>query len=126
MTKEEIGAVLKSLRLKTGMTQTQVAELLGRRQQIIGHWETGYAQPDANTLFRLCAIYKTSVDEAFGFKTKKPSENSVGLSSNEKLLLENFNKLNEEGQEKLLDLSADLVASGRYIKSNKSTLVQKA
>ena len=56
MTKEEIGAVLKGLRTDSGKTQKEVAEILGRTQQIIGHWETGYSQPDANTLFRLCEI----------------------------------------------------------------------
>lgn len=71
MTKEEIGAVLKGLRTDSGKTQKEVAEILGRTQQIIGHWETGYSQPDANTLFRLCEIYGTTVDEAFGFKKEK-------------------------------------------------------
>ena len=60
MTKEEIGGVLKNLRTKTGMTQREVAEKIGRTQQIIGHWETGYSQPDANTLFVLCDIYGVS------------------------------------------------------------------
>lgn len=68
MTKGEIGAILKELRLKTGKTQKEIAEQLGRKQQIIGHWETGYSQPDANTLFTLCEIYGTTVDKAFGFK----------------------------------------------------------
>lgn len=68
MTKEEIGSVLKGLRINNGKTQKEVAEILGRTQQIIGHWETGYSQPDANTLFKLCEIYGTTVDEAFGFK----------------------------------------------------------
>lgn len=81
MTKEEIGNTLKNLRLKTGKTQKEVAELLGRTQQIVGHWETGYSQPDANTLFELCNIYGVSVDDAFGFNRKKaeitPHEQSV-------------------------------------------------
>lgn len=68
MTKEEIGLVLKRLRISCGLTQKQVAEKLGRRQQIVGHWETGYAQPDANTLFTLCDIYGVTVDDAFGFQ----------------------------------------------------------
>ena len=68
MTKQEIGQVLKVAREAKGMTQKQVAELLGRRQQIVGHWETGYAQPDANTLFELCDIYGISIDDAFGKK----------------------------------------------------------
>ncbi len=68
MTKEEIGLILKELRISCGMTQKEVAEKLGRTQQIVGHWETGYAQPDANTLFILCDIYGITVDDAFGFK----------------------------------------------------------
>lgn len=50
------------------MTQKEVAEKIGRTQQIVGHWETGYAQPDANTLFNLCDIYGVTVDDAFGFQ----------------------------------------------------------
>lgn len=68
MTREEIGSVLKRLRMSCGFTQKEVAEKLGRKQQIVGHWETGYAQPDANTLFTLCDIYGVTVDGAFGFR----------------------------------------------------------
>lgn len=70
MTREEIGLVLKELRTSCGMTQKEVAEKIGRTQQIVGHWETGYAQPDANTLFTLCSIYGVTVDDAFGFQRK--------------------------------------------------------
>lgn len=71
MTKEEIGLVLKKLRISCGMTQKEIAEKIGRKQQVIGHWETGYAQPDANTLFTLCDIYGVTVDDAFGFQKNK-------------------------------------------------------
>lgn len=78
MTKQEIGQILRSAREAKGMTQKQVAEILGRRQQIVGHWETGYAQPDANTLFELCDIYGISIDEAFG--KKKEQEDILYIS----------------------------------------------
>ena len=68
MTKEEIGAKLKAARISCGMTQREVADRIGRKQPIIGHWETGYSQPDANTLFTLCDIYETTVDDVFGFQ----------------------------------------------------------
>lgn len=71
MDKKEIGSILKGLREKSGKTQKEVAELLGRKQQVVGHWETGYAQPDANTLFLLCKIYDADLNEAFGFENKK-------------------------------------------------------
>ena len=70
MTKEEIGEKLKAKRISCGMTQQEVAEKIGRKQPVVGHWETGYSQPDANTLFKLCDIYGTTVDDVFGF-TKK-------------------------------------------------------
>lgn len=65
-TREEIGAILKQQRLGTEMTQRKVAERLGRRQQIVGHWETGYAQPDLNTFFQLCTLYRTDIGTVFG------------------------------------------------------------
>lgn len=94
MTREEIGAILKELRLKTGRTQKEVAELLGRRQQIVGHWETGYSQPDANTLFTLCDIYGTTVDEAFGFKKEE-----ISITKNDIDLLGKYHSLDSFGQE---------------------------
>lgn len=94
MTKEEIGAVLKGLRTDSGKTQKEVAEILGRTQQIIGHWETGYSQPDANTLFRLCEIYGTTVDEAFGFKKEKQL-----ITKNDIHLLRKYHELDLHGRE---------------------------
>ncbi|MDL2214216.1 helix-turn-helix domain-containing protein [Clostridia bacterium OttesenSCG-928-O13] len=83
MTKEEIGAILRDLRLKSGKTQKEVAELLGRTQQVVGHWETGYSQPDANTLFLLCTIYGADLNEAFGFNKKSASATAQdGLPGN--------------------------------------------
>ncbi|MDC7289899.1 helix-turn-helix domain-containing protein [Blautia schinkii] len=41
MTKKEIGAVLKQLRLSCNMKQKEVADIIGRNQQVVGHWETG-------------------------------------------------------------------------------------
>ena len=92
MTKEEIGAVLKSARERRGLTQFQVAETLGKRQQTIGNWETGYAQPDANTLFALCDLYNISIDDAFG------GGRHVVVSSSEKEHLEKYRTLDDHGK----------------------------
>ena len=37
---------------------------------------------------------------------------------NKQKLLNNYDKLNDDGQSKLLDYSADLVSGGRYVKNN--------
>lgn len=92
MTREEIGSVLRQLRISSGKTQKEVAEIIGRTQQIVGHWETGYSQPDANTLFTLCDIYGATVDEAFGFKKHT-------LSQEDLKLLKKYRSLDLYGQE---------------------------
>lgn len=38
------------------------------------------------------------------------------------ILVHNFDQLNQEGQEKLVDLSDDMVSSGKYIKTDKNQL----
>lgn len=93
MTKEEIGTLLKEARISSGKTQKEVAKIIGRTQQIIGHWETGYSQPDANTLFTLCDIYGTTVDEVFGFKSK------ITISKENFDLLKKYNTLDQYGKE---------------------------
>ncbi len=65
MTKAEIAAILKNLRKMSGLTQQQLADLMGKSQQVIGHWETGYSQPDISTLLALFELYDKSIDEAF-------------------------------------------------------------
>jgi phage repressor protein C with HTH and peptisase S24 domain len=92
MTKEEIGSILKQLRISSGKTQKEVAEIIGRKQQIIGHWETGYSQPDANTLFTLCEIYGTTVDDAFGFRKNTISQEDLKL-------IEKYHDLDDYGKE---------------------------
>lgn len=99
MTKVEIGLILKELRIASGKTQKEVAEILGRKQQIIGHWETGYSQPDANTLFTLCDIYGTTVDDAFGFNKKTDT-----LSPDDFILLKKYHSLDEHGK-KIIDFT---------------------
>ena len=87
MTKEEIGQILRGLRTSAGMTQKDVAEAIGRKQQVVGHWETGYSQPDANTLFVLCDLYGADINEAFGFTTKK-----VDLNKHEQAVIVAYRK----------------------------------
>lgn len=122
MTKEYIGSVLKKLRIASGKTQKEVAETLGRKQQIVGHWETGYSQPDANTLFTLCSIYDTTVDEAFGFKEKKTS-----ITKKDIKLLETFHSLDTFGQETiniLLNREKARTEDMAEIKSQPSNIIE--
>lgn len=65
MSKREIADIFKSIRKSTGLTQAQLGSCIGKSQQVIGHWESGYSQPDLGTLFELCNITGISMDRTF-------------------------------------------------------------
>lgn len=78
-TREEIAQKFKSLRRAAGLTQLQVAERLGIKQQTVASWERAQSQPDANTLFTLCSLYGTTVDRAFGFSEESFNDDEVSI-----------------------------------------------
>lgn len=65
MTKREIADTFRRMRRSVGLTQQEVADRLEKKQQTVGHWETGYAQPDIDTLLELFTLYHKSFDEEF-------------------------------------------------------------
>lgn len=106
MTKQEIGSILMNLREKSGKTREEVAELLGKSVKTIGHWETGYAQPDANTLFLLCVIYDADLNSSFGFppsstkNSPSTAEAAPGkLSAKEQTHIKKYRFLDPHGKE---------------------------
>ncbi len=119
MTRAEIASVLKKTRMTAGLTQTEAAKSIGRKQQTLASWETGQSQPDANTLFKLFDVYGASVDEAFGYtkKSTAPVETEAeGLSTDEKELLKGYNKLNKDGQEEAHEHMEFLLTKQKYLR----------
>ena len=104
MTKKEIGQTLKKLREGCGMSREEVAAILDKSSKTIGHWESGYAMPDANMLFLLCSIYEADINEAFGFG---PSEDEKELSSDEFSHIKKYRVLDTHGK-KVVDTALDL------------------
>lgn len=108
MTKEDIAKVLKQLRTSAGLTQKEAAERLGKKQQTIASWESGQSQPDANTLFVICSLYGTSVDEAFGFK-----KDGTTIGKKDIDLIEKYHSLDDCGRQHvdiILQWESDRVA----------------
>lgn len=50
-------------RKRIGMTQAELAEMLGIDQSTVSLWETGATQPRVKLLPRLAEIYGCTVDE---------------------------------------------------------------
>ncbi|CAM4224428.1 DNA-binding protein [Streptococcus penaeicida] len=64
MRKSFLASNIKYLRLKNGMTQSDLAHLLGRQgTSTISEWEKGKYGPKKETLHLLTVIFKISLDD---------------------------------------------------------------
>lgn len=86
---------LKKLRVEAGLSQQQLANVVGVSQQSINKYENHGVEPDIATLIVLADYFDTSVDYLIGntdlrrkYEVVYPSD----LNSKEKYLVENYRK----------------------------------
>jgi transcriptional regulator with XRE-family HTH domain len=65
-----LGNSLFQARKNCGMSQQDVAQILGVSRQTISKWETDETTPDLAQGKRLAALYRLSLDELTGFDTQ--------------------------------------------------------
>ncbi|MCL2556789.1 MAG: helix-turn-helix domain-containing protein [Firmicutes bacterium] len=59
---------LKELREERDLSQHQVAEAIGIRQQTISQYEKGITEPDIQTIKKLCDFFEVSAGYLLGFE----------------------------------------------------------
>ncbi|WP_247930726.1 helix-turn-helix domain-containing protein [Streptococcus mitis] len=57
---------LKELRLKKGLTQTELGEKVGVKQSTFTNWEKGKREPSFENLIKLADLLEVSLDWLFG------------------------------------------------------------
>ena len=57
---------LRSYRIKKGLSQEKIAELLGVSRQAVTKWEAGQTIPSSDHLIALAKLYEVSLDELVG------------------------------------------------------------
>lgn len=62
VTNMSIGQRIRAQRINSGLSQEKVAELVGVSRQAVTKWETGRSAPSTENLFRLAALFRTTVD----------------------------------------------------------------
>ena len=60
---KQFGKRIAFLRRQNGMSQEQLADLLGISAQAISKWENGHTMPDTSLLPVLAQIFQCSIDE---------------------------------------------------------------
>lgn len=59
---------LKEVRIKRGLTQTELGEKLGVKQSTFTNWENGKREPNFEIVIKLADLLEVSVDWLFGRK----------------------------------------------------------
>ena len=63
MNQKKIGQFLKELRKEKGITQEQLAEILGVTNRSISRWENGVNMPDFDFIMEIAKYFNVGIDE---------------------------------------------------------------
>lgn len=98
MDQEKIGKFISVKRKEKGITQSELAELLGISDRAISKWENGNCLPDASNMQELCKILNITINDLFSGEVVDMEDNVKKLEEN---LLE-MTKLKEQRDKELL------------------------
>ena len=74
---QQVGINISKLRKLKGMTQMEMADMLGISFQAVSNWERGISMPDISKLGELASIFNVSIDEILD--NKRTSEIAKNL-----------------------------------------------
>ena len=61
----KIGETIKELRMEKGLSQMQLAKLIGVSQKAVDYWERNVNEPKASYIMALVRVFEISYDEFF-------------------------------------------------------------
>ena len=96
---------LKFLRNKKGISQQQLADVIGISQQSINKYENHNIEPDISTLIAFADYFNTSVDYLIGntdIDRKIEAVHQYDLNNEEAALIEKFRLLSREEKDSIL------------------------
>ena len=132
MSENDLSRKIRDLRALHGLTLEQVAQLVGVGKSTVRKWETGFIENmRRDKIAKLAAALHTTPDYLMGWSDAPSSSSSVvspshvEVAPDEQELIQMFRSLNKEGQQKIIDYTADLCASGRYIKTASDSSLPK-
>lgn len=95
---------LRKLRTSRGISQQQLADVIGTTQQSINKYENHSVEPDIRALMKLADYFNTSVDYLIGHTSPLANQGpmeELDLCKEEFLLVRDFRKLSKEEKESI-------------------------
>ncbi len=94
---------LKALRKQHGLSQQQLADMIGVSQQSVNKYENHSIEPDIRTLIAIAECFHTSVDHLIGHhEPEQPAE--IRLSTEEAAFLTHYRRLSERQQKSIIEV----------------------
>lgn len=69
--RDNVKTHLIELRIEHGLTQTDVGKITGKSKNAVGSWEQGLSLPDIQTLARLAAYYRKTLEYMCGLENEE-------------------------------------------------------
>ena len=115
-----IGSRIKERREQLGITQVELAAMIGVTKGAIGNYETDANSPKASIMYKVFDALKCDANYIYQDEILKTKN---APSGKDEALLNMFHKLNDEGKEQLLDFADSLVRSGKFGEKDSKTKV---
>jgi transcriptional regulator with XRE-family HTH domain len=93
----KIGDNIKRLRELNKLTQHQVAQYVGKSDNVVSNWENGLNRPDTEVIEKLMALFKVDANELFGWNNEKQMQSDAEELANK--LESKLSKLSEQDKE---------------------------
>ena len=117
---------LKKMKAKSKMTTKEIAIKSGIPEPTLEKLFSGATKdPKLKTMYQLVHFLGYTLDDLDDKKkeiTPPYTSEAMKLAEDEEHLLELYRELNQEGQEKLIDYTDDLVQSGKYKKRGEAVM----
>lgn len=107
---------IKEAREKVGLTQKELANSLGIKPTTFNGYEKGLHDPKSEILKQIAIKCNTSVDFLLGI-SEANNRNKVdeNLDIRKQRIISNFDLMNEQGKDMLLDYANFLISNEKYI-----------
>lgn len=104
---------LNQLMTEKKISQNKLSQLTGITQSSISDWANGKYKPRQDKVYLLSQALNVSPAYLLGYSDSKNLKSTMA-NETENEVMELYNKLNKEGQEKVITYIQDLVDSGKY------------
>lgn len=112
----QFGNRIKSLRIKKGITQRKLADMINVSTVTIGNWEAGIKQPSMKAIIALATALDVTTDFLLGVDMRSNIIN-IKLSLHETEFLENYRMLDSHGKQ-IVDAVFDIEFERMKAKNN--------